>query len=117
MEILKENLSSYSFDYLGWNFKRYKKYWNVGTTPEFGFSKEQGMELHNTIFPFEMFDEPMCDEYGYYIRLAGHAGCPSPEYKNGLWLEEDKCILYHIDNQCAFNFFIKSLKKYNSYLL
>jgi len=84
----------------------------VETTPEFGFTKEQGMILHNTPFPVEYFDEPMNTIYGHNIRLAGHAGCPSPEYENGLWLKDDKCVSYHIDNQCSFNFFVKCLKDF-----
>jgi len=103
---------SYSFEFMGWKFNRNRRRWDVETTPDFGFTKEQGNELHNSLFPTEMFDEPMNTKYGHYIRLAGHAGCPSPEYENGLWLEDGKCILYHIDNQCAFNFFVKCLKEY-----
>lgn len=102
----------YTFSYKGWLFSRTKRRWDVQTTPECGFSKEQGMILHNTPFPVEHFDEQMSDLYGSYIRLAGHNGCPSPDYENGLWLEKGKCTKYHIDNQCAFNFFIKCLNNF-----
>jgi hypothetical protein len=54
--------------------------------------------------------------YGHYIRLSGHAGCPSPESENGLWLEEGKCVSYHIDNQCSLNFFVKCLKDFRGSL-
>lgn len=101
---------SYSFEYLNWTFNRTRKHWKVETTPEFGFTKEQGMILHNTPFPVEYFDDPMNSKYGHYIRLAGHAGCPDPEDENGIWLKGGKCVSYHIDNQCAFNFFIQFLK-------
>ena len=106
----------YSFDFMGWKFNRTRRRWDVETTSEFGFTKEQGMILHHTPFPIEYFDEPMNTIYGHYIRLAGHAGCPSPEYENGLWLEDGKCVLYHIDNQCSFNFFIKCLKDFGGSL-
>jgi hypothetical protein len=106
----------YSFEFMGWKFSRTRRRWDVETTSNFGFTKEQGMILHNTPFPTEYFDEPMNTIYGHYIRLAGHAGCPSPDYENGLWLEEDKCVLYHIDNQCSFNFFVKCLNDFGGSL-
>jgi len=101
----------YSFQFLNWTFNRSRKHWKVETTTEFGFTKEKGNELHNTPFPIEMFDEEKNSKYGHYIRLEGHAGCPSPDYENGLWLKNEKCVSYHIDNQCAFNFFVDFLTK------
>lgn len=102
---------SYSFEFLNWTFNRSRKHWKVETTTEFGLTKEKGLELHNTPFPFEMFDEPQYSKYGHCIRLAGHAGSPSPECDNGIWMKDNKCISYHIDCQCAFNFFVNFLKQ------
>ena len=101
----------YSFQFLNWTFNRSRKHWKVETTTEFGFTKEKGNELHNTSFPVEMFDEEKNSKYGHYIRLEGHSGCPSPDYENGLWLKNKKCVSYHIDNQCAFNFFVNFLRQ------
>ena len=101
----------YSFQFLNWTFNRSRKHWKVETTTEFGFTKEKGNELHNTPFPVEMFDEEKNSKYGHYIRLEGHSGCPSPDYENGLWLKNKKCVSYHIDNQCAFNFFVNFLRQ------
>lgn len=112
-ELKKANLNiepCLKFNYLNWEFTRTSKHWKVQTIPKHGLTKEQGIKLHTSPFPYEYFDEDKSTIYGHYIRLGGHAACPNPNYKDGLWLEEDKCTLYHIDNQCAFNFFVKFLR-------
>lgn len=107
------NEPTYSFTYLGWVFKRTRKHWKVSTSTTNGLTVEQGLELHNTPFPSNMFDEEKNSKFGHYIRLAGHAGAPSPSSNNYIWTNNGKCVDYHIDNQCSFNFFVSFLRKVN----